>query len=79
MALLGGIGIVIAIAAAIRSTWSPCGQSVLSQITPFGERARGHRFGATAGWYILGAVVGAVGTGAVVLAARVRPTAAASS
>jgi hypothetical protein len=31
---------------------------MLSSITPFGERSRGHRYGATATWFILGSVVG---------------------
>jgi len=68
VALLVAIGFITAVAAAIRSTWSPCGQSVLSQITPFGERARGHRFGATATWYILGALVGGASLGIVAAA-----------
>jgi hypothetical protein len=34
IAVLAG---VVAVAAAIRSTWSPCGQSMLSTITPMGE------------------------------------------
>lgn len=50
--------VVVAVAAAFRSTWSPCGWSMLSTITPLTERARGHRFGATAAWFVSGAVVG---------------------
>ena len=42
IAVLAG---VVAVAAAIRSTWSPCGQSMLSTITPLGEAGRGNRFG----------------------------------
>ncbi|MGH9027768.1 MAG: hypothetical protein ACRDWD_16890 [Acidimicrobiia bacterium] len=68
MELVVGIGFVTAVAAAFRSTWSPCGQSMLSQITPLGERARGHRFGATATWFILGAAVGGLTLGAVTAA-----------
>ncbi len=49
---LAGLGAVIAIAAAARSTWSPCGLSMLSTITPLAERSRGHRFGVTASWFI---------------------------
>jgi hypothetical protein len=52
------LGVAIAIAAAARSTWSPCGQSMLSQITPLAEAGRRHRFSRTAWWFILGAVVG---------------------
>ena len=52
-------------AAAVRSTWSPCGQSMLSQITPFTERARHHRFGVTAGWFVVGSVVGGATLGVI--------------
>src|SRR6188472_2993734 len=62
---------IVTIAAAVRSTWSPCGQSMLSTITPLAERARGHRFGVTATWFVLGAAIGGatLGAGAAVLAA----------
>jgi hypothetical protein len=65
------IGAVVAAAAAVRSTWSPCGLSMLSTITPFGERGRGHRYGWTAGWFIVGATLGGatLGAGAAGLAA----------
>jgi hypothetical protein len=52
------LGLVVALAAAVRSTWSPCGQSMLSQITPVGEASRGYRYRTTAAWYIVGAVAG---------------------
>jgi len=55
---------VVACAAAVRSTWSPCGLSMLSTITPFGERAKGHRYGATATWFVVGAVLGGLTLGA---------------
>ena len=55
MVVLAG---VIAVAAAVRSTWSPCGWSMLSTITPLTERSRGHRFGVTALWFVLGSTVG---------------------
>jgi hypothetical protein len=51
-------GVVLATAAAVRSTWSPCGLSMLSTITPFTERARGHSFRGTAAWFMVGASVG---------------------
>jgi MFS family permease len=51
-------GVLVALVAAARSTYSPCGLSMLSTITPFGERGRGHRYGATAAWYLLGAIAG---------------------
>jgi hypothetical protein len=62
---------VLAVVAAARSTWSPCGLSMLSSITPIGERGRSHRFGATAAWYVLGAVLGGLTLGAAMLLAAV--------
>ena len=63
-------GAVTAVAAAARSTWSPCGLSMLSSITPFTERSRGHRYWVTATWFVLGALVGGLtlGAGAALLA-----------
>jgi hypothetical protein len=55
---------LVAVAAAVRSTWSPCGLSMLSTITPFAERARGHRYGVTAGWFVAGSVLGGATLGA---------------
>lgn len=52
--------LVVAVAAAVRSTWSPCGWSMLSTITPLTESSKGHRFGATAAWFVGGATVGGV-------------------
>jgi hypothetical protein len=71
--LIAVVGVVVAVAAAVRSTWSPCGLSMLSSITPFGERSRGHRYGVTAAWFVLGATVGGacLGAGAAGLAAAV--------
>ncbi len=57
------VGIAIALAAAARSTWSPCGLSMLSQITPVAEAGRGHKFTRTAGWFILGATLGGLTLG----------------
>ena len=48
----------VATVAAVRGMWSPCGLSMLSTLNPVSERARGHRFWATACWYLVGAVVG---------------------
>lgn len=56
---------VVAVAAAVRSTWSPCGLSMLSTITPIGEAGRDHRYGATASWFTVGALVGGLTTGAL--------------
>ena len=49
---------VLALVAAVRSTWSPCGLSMLSSLTPVGERGRGQRFAWTAAGYVAGAVLG---------------------
>jgi hypothetical protein len=72
-ALLVVLTSVVAVAAAIRSTWSPCGLSMLSTITPIGERGRNHRYYSTASWFVLGAVLGGatLGVGMAVLAAGV--------
>lgn len=51
-------GAATALAGAARSTWSPCGLSMLSSITPFGERSRGHNYVVTAAWFVLGATIG---------------------
>ena len=56
---------VVAVAAAVRSTWSPCGVSMLSTITPITEASRGHRFSVTAWWYLLGALAGGLTLGAL--------------
>jgi hypothetical protein len=65
---------VVAVAAAVRSTWSPCGLSMLSTITPIGERGRNNRWAASAAWFIVGAVLGGatLGAGVAVLAAGVQ-------
>lgn len=72
-ALLIALASVLAVAAAIRSTWSPCGLSMLSTITPIGERGRNHRWASTAAWFIAGAVLGGatLALGAAGLAAGV--------
>ena len=58
------LALIVAAAAAVRSTWSPCGLSMLSTITPMAEKARGHRYGVTATWFIVGAAVGGATLGA---------------
>ncbi|MDQ6784847.1 MAG: hypothetical protein M3063_15715 [Actinomycetota bacterium] len=70
MGLITIVAFAVALAAAARSTWSPCGLSMLSTITPLSERGRGHRYGGTAAWFIAGAVLGGVtlGMGAALLA-----------
>jgi hypothetical protein len=59
------LGAVIALAAAARSTWSPCGLSMLSQLTPLGEAGRGQRYSRTAAWFVAGAIAGGLTLGAV--------------
>jgi hypothetical protein len=38
---------------------------MLSTITPFGERSRGHRYASTAAWFITGSVLGGVTLGVI--------------
>lgn len=72
--LLVVLGVTVAVSAAARSTWSPCGLSMLSSLTPLAERGRGHRYRATAGWFIVGGIIGgcALGGTAALLALGVR-------
>jgi MFS family permease len=65
MAWLFGLVAVAVVVTALRSTWSPCSLSMLSSMTPLSERSRGHRWGVTVSWYVLGAVVGGLTTGAL--------------
>jgi hypothetical protein len=60
-----GAAALVTVAAAVRSTWSPCGLSMLSTITPLSERAKGHAYRTTAAWFIAGAAVGGATLGAV--------------
>ena len=71
--LLVVLASAVSVAAAVRSTWSPCGLSMLSTITPMGEQGRGHRFAGSAAWFVAGAVSGGatLGAGAAALAAGV--------
>jgi hypothetical protein len=62
---------MVTIVAAVRSTWSPCGLSMLASITPLSEAGRGHRFRTTASWYLLGSTLGGAGLGLCVAAATV--------
>ncbi len=55
--------IAVTLVAAVRSTWSPCGLSMLASITPLSEVGRGHRFRTTAVWYVAGSVMGGVTLG----------------
>lgn len=58
MTVLIVLACVVAAGAALRSTWSPCGLSMLSTITPLAEASRGRRWGLTAAWFVLGATLG---------------------
>ena len=61
---------------AVRSTWSPCGRSMLSTITPLGERGRGTRYGSSVAWFVTGAVLGGASLGLVMAAAATALSAA---
>jgi len=68
------LGLAVAISAGARSTWSPCGLSMLSSLTPLAERGRGHRYRTTAAWFIVGGLIGgcALGATAALFALAVR-------
>jgi hypothetical protein len=55
----------LAVVAAVRSTWSPCGLSMLATITPLAELGRGHRYRTTATWFVVGSVLGGTSLGVV--------------
>jgi MFS family permease len=57
------LALVVAVAAAVRSTWSPCGVSMLSTLVPLAEQGRGHRWSVTAVWFVAGAVLGGLTLG----------------
>ena len=61
---ISAVASLVALAAAVRSTWSPCGLSMLSTITPLSEGAKGHSYRATAAWFVFGAVAGGATLGA---------------
>ena len=63
------LGVVLALACAVQGSWSPCGLSMLSTITPLGERARHHAYAWSACWYIAGAAIGGACLGACLLVA----------
>jgi MFS family permease len=67
-ALLTIAAALVASAAAVRSTWSPCGVSMLATITPLAEQGRGHRYRGTAAWFIAGGTVGGASLGLVMAA-----------
>lgn len=57
--------VAVATAAAVRSTWSPCGLSMLSSVTPVAERSRGHRYAVTCAWFVAGATLGGATLGSL--------------
>jgi hypothetical protein len=65
MELMTATALGIAVVAAFRSTWSPCGVSMLSSITPLSEVGRGHRYWATVSWFLFGSILGGLTLGAV--------------
>jgi hypothetical protein len=52
------VGLAVALSAAARSTWSPCGLSMLSSLTPLAEHGRGNRYRTTVAWFIVGGLIG---------------------
>jgi hypothetical protein len=60
--------IAVTLAAAVRSTWSPCGLSMLASITPLSEIGRGHRYRTTASWFVVGATLGGATLGGAMAA-----------
>lgn len=59
------IALPVAAIAAFRGIWSPCGLSMLSSITPMTEAGRGNRFRTTAGWFLLGSILGGLSMGSL--------------
>jgi hypothetical protein len=59
------LALVTATVTAVRSTWSPCGLSMLSTVTPLAEAGRGRRWSSTARWFVAGAVIGGLSLGAL--------------
>jgi hypothetical protein len=57
---------LVAVVAGARSTWSPCGVSMLATITPLAELGRGHRYRTTALWFLGGATAGGACFGALI-------------
>ena len=64
MTLQLGIALIIAIGAAVRGNWSPCGESLQAQIHPLGEQSRGNTWAVTVGAFtIASALAGGIVTG----------------
>jgi hypothetical protein len=69
----------VAVVAAARSTWSPCGVSMLATVTPLAEHARGHRYRSTASWFVAGGLAGGATLGLAMAALALGVRAAAPS
>jgi hypothetical protein len=63
MDLLTSLAVMVAAVAAVRGTWSPCGVSMLSSITPPTESGRGNRYVLTVIWFIVGTILGGMTLG----------------
>lgn len=59
------IALSIALAAAIRGNWSPCGESLIAQIHPLGERGRRNNWWVTISAFTVGAIIGGGAIGAL--------------
>jgi hypothetical protein len=65
--------LLVAVVAGLLGLWSPCGLSMLSTITPIGERGRDNRYASTAAWYVVGATLGGLTIGALVALPALAP------
>jgi MFS family permease len=67
--------LLVAVVAAARGTWSPCGLSMVSAINPLSERSRGNRYWLTTLWFVAGAGAGGavLGLAGFVLALALTP------
>jgi len=68
---IASAAVAVTIVSAVRSTWSPCGLSMLASITPFSEIGRGNRYRTTAIWFVTGSLVGGGTLGALAAALTV--------
>ncbi len=64
--LIISVAALVTVASAVRSTWSPCGLSMLASITPLSETGRGNRFRTTARWFVVGSTAGGLTLGVCV-------------
>ena len=79
--LILSVAALVTVASAVRSTWSPCGLSMLASITPLSETGRGNRFRTTAAWFVVGSTIGGLtlGLGVAILAVGVHGLALSST